>query len=181
MNKDDNNIESCRQYRKTINMIADYIIANENAVIEFGNSLEWSDLENIPEWLLWENNAIKQLVMIAGTIYFLPSIRIWIDSKKIQEVRKLIGESVFDYILHNTMVDNNQVSSLNITNVADNILSAGSAVIISCHSLRLRPWLIRTIPKPKAKLDKILAEIIMRHALSVIDQTKNELTRIEGH
>lgn len=172
MMKDDNNIENCRQYRKTINMIADYILTNESAVIEFGDSLEWSDLENIPDWLLWNDNDINQLVMIAGTIFLLPSIRIWIDSKKIQEVRKLIGESVFDYILHNTTVNNNQVSSLNITNVAENILSAGAAVIISCHSLRLRPWLIRTIPKPKGKLDKLLAEQIMKHALYVLDQTK---------
>ena len=91
----DTNVESYRKYRTTLYGIVDYILSNEKSVTEFGISLEWKDLEEIPTWLLWERNAINQLVMTAGTIFLLPSIKIWIDSKKIREVSDLVGEEVF--------------------------------------------------------------------------------------
>lgn len=165
-----NSIEQIREYRQTIYKIADFIIDNENAVAEFGNSLDWSDLESIPTWLLWEDYKIKNLVMTAGTIFLLPSIRIWIDSKKIQEVRALIGEHLFEIILQTTKIDNNQIKSLNISNIEDNLLSSGASVIISSNSMRIRPWLTNILPKPKGKLDPTLAGEIMKHTLFVISQ-----------
>jgi hypothetical protein len=165
------NIEQIREYRNTIYSITDFILENENAVVEFGNSLTWNDLETVPTWLLWEKNRITNLVMTAGTIFLLPSIRIWIDSKKIQEVRDLIGEKLFDFILETTKVDNNQIKTLNITNVKDHLLSSGASVIISSNSMRIRPWLSNVLPKSKGKLDSVLANEIMKHTIFVMHHT----------
>jgi hypothetical protein len=171
-------IENARQKRAQLQLAADYIMSNEKAVSEFGSSLEWKDLENIPTWLLWNQSEINHLVLTAGTIFLLPSIRIWIDSKKIQEIRKLIGDRVFEFLMTNTHVDNQQILSLNMTNVTDNVLSAGAAVILSSHSIRIRPWLQNSIPKPKGKLDRVLAEEIMKHALFALRHTRNESSNI---
>ncbi|MES9938955.1 MAG: hypothetical protein ABW104_04185 [Candidatus Thiodiazotropha sp. 6PLUC2] len=167
-------IDHVRQYRSTLNSIADYILTNEKSVVEFGNSLEWNDLENIPTWLLWDKNNIDHLVMTAGTIFLLPSIRIWIDSKKIREVSDLIGNDVFKFIMNNTHVNNQRISSLNITNVSENIKSAGASVLLSCYSIRLRPWLSHSLPKTKGKLNSILAQEILKHTLFVLENTKNK-------
>jgi hypothetical protein len=167
-------INNTRQKRVQLYLAADYIISNEKAVSEFGCSLEWKDLENIPEWLFWNQSEINHLILTTGTIFLLPSIRIWIDSKKIQEIRKLIGDRVFDYLMSTTHVDNQKIISLNMTNITENVLSAGAAVILSSHNLRIRPWLQSSIPKPKGKLDRVLAEEIMKHALFVLSQTRNE-------
>ncbi|MES9859458.1 MAG: hypothetical protein ABW157_11550 [Candidatus Thiodiazotropha sp. LLP2] len=174
----DTNVEYYRKYRTTLYGIVDYILSNEKSVTEFGISLEWKDLEEIPTWLLWERNAIKQLVMTAGTIFLLPSIKIWIDSKKIREVSDLVGEEVFKFILANTHVNNQKVSSLNITKVSDNLLTAGISVIYSCYSIRLRPWLTHTLPKSnaKGKLDPILANEILKHSLFVLENTTKDLS-----
>jgi hypothetical protein len=171
------NIENIRKYRNTISNIAEYMISNEKAVIEFGNSLEWIDLEMVPTWLLWEQNLINHLVMISGTIFLLPSIKIWIDSKKIQEVRTLVGDDVFDFLITNTQFDDQQVRSLSMTNVADNIISAGASVILSSYSMRIRPWLIQALPKSKGKLEQTLAQEILKHALYIIEHTKSNLNK----
>ena len=171
----DNSIEYCRQYRNTMNGIVDYILSNEKSVREFGDSLTWSDLESIPIWLLWKKSQIDHLALIAGTIFLLPSIKIWIDSKKIREVSELVGEDVFDFILSNTHVDNQRVISLNITNVKENLLSAGASVIFSCYNIRIRPWLSHTLPKSKGKLESVLANEILKHAIYVLENTRSNI------
>ncbi|MBW9268593.1 MAG: hypothetical protein K1566_03015 [Candidatus Thiodiazotropha sp. (ex. Lucinisca nassula)] len=166
------NYEAIRYYRNTIYSIADFMVTNENAVSEFGKSLKWSDLEDIPTWLLWDDKEIEQLVMTAGTIFLLPSIRIWIDGKKIQEVRELIGIELFELILNTTRIDNKMIKLLNIDNIKDNLLSAGSAVIISSSSMRIRPWISNSLPKPKGKLSPELASEIIKHTLFVVNQNR---------
>jgi hypothetical protein len=166
-----NNIEQIREYRSTIYRITEFILENENAVTEFGNSLTWEDLESVPTWLLWEKNKITNLVMTAGTIFLLPSIRLWIDSKKIQEVRELIGEQLFDFILETTKVENSSVKPINIQNVKDHLLSSGASVIISSNSMSIRPWLSNILPKTKGKLNTILANEIMKHTIFVLHHT----------
>jgi hypothetical protein len=162
------NIEQIRDYRNTIYSITEFMLENENAVVEFGNSLTWSDLESVPTWLLWDKTKITNLVMTAGTIFLLPSIRMWIDSKKIQEVRDLIGEQLFDFILKTTKVDNNHLKTINITNVKEHLLSSGASVIIASNSMRIRPWLSNILPKSKGKLDPALANEIMKHTIFVL-------------
>ena len=174
-----NDIEYARLNRRHIIQAAKYISSNEKAIAEYGDAIEWDDLEKIPSWLFWSRDRINHMVMTAGTIFLLPSIRIWIDSKRLQETRELIGDTVFDFIMSNTHVGNDKIHSLHMLNVSENIVSAGSAVIISSHSLRLRPWLINTLPKPKGKLDPILAEEIMKHTLFVLDQTRSNI--VDNH
>ena len=164
-------IEDARVKRNHIKLAADYISSNGKALAEFGTALEWNELKKIPIWVFFSQDRINHMVMTAGTIFLLPSIRIWIDSKRLQEIRALIGDVVFDFIMNNTHVENNKIHSLHLTNVAENVKAAGSAVIISSHSLRLRPWLVATLPKPKGKLDTVLAEEIMKHTLFVLEQT----------
>ncbi|MEW8206429.1 MAG: hypothetical protein AB2746_09945, partial [Candidatus Thiodiazotropha taylori] len=130
------------------------------------------DLEDIPTWLLWDDKEVEQLVMTAGTIFLLPSIRIWIDGKKIQEVRELIGIELFELILKTTKIDNKMIKLLNIDNIKDNLLAAGSAVIISSSSMRVRPWISNSIPKPKGKLGAELASEIIKHTLFVVNQNR---------
>jgi hypothetical protein len=170
-----NNIEQVRDYRHTIYSITNFILENENAVVEFGNSLDWNDLETVPTWLLWDKSKIDTLIMTAGTIFLLPSIKLWIDSKKIQEVRELIGEQLFELILQTTKVDNSQAKSMDIGSVKQHLLSAGAAVIISSNSMRIRPWLSNILPKPKGKLDYILATEIMKHTIFVIHQLNTKV------
>ncbi|MCG7920983.1 MAG: hypothetical protein N0C81_15625 [Candidatus Thiodiazotropha lotti] len=165
-------IDNIREYRKTIYSIAEFLISNENAVSEFSTVLEWSDLEYIPTWLLWDKNDINNLILTAGTIFLLPSIRIWIDGKKIQEVRELIGKELFDLIMETTKIDNNQTKTLDLDHIEESLLSAGSAVIVSSSNMRIRPWITNVIPKPKGKLDFELANEIMKHTIFVINQNQ---------
>ncbi|MCG7899733.1 MAG: hypothetical protein JAY85_14925 [Candidatus Thiodiazotropha weberae] len=165
-------LETIRDYRRTIYSIAEFMIRNKHAVSEFGNALVWSDLEHIPTWLLWDEGERYKVIMTAGTIFLLPSIRIWIDAKKIQEVRSLIGDELFDLILKTTKIDNYQIKYITLNNIQDSLSAAGSAVIISSSSMRVRPWISRAVPKPKGKLDSELAKEIMKHTIFIINQNR---------
>jgi hypothetical protein len=169
-------INQARAARYRMQQAAEFFSANEKAFSEFGDSLNWEDLENLPNWLFWKKKEISHFVLTVGTIFLLPSVRMWIDAKRIQKIRYLIGENVFEYILTHTPLDNKQNHSFNVTDVEASLLSAGAAVIISSHSLRLRPWLLRILPSPQGKLEQKLAIQILQHALRVLEQTSSQST-----
>ncbi|MEJ2622331.1 MAG: hypothetical protein P8163_19400, partial [Candidatus Thiodiazotropha sp.] len=89
------------------------------------------------------------------------------------EVRELIGEKLFDFILETTKVNSNQIKPINITNVKEHLLSSGASVIVSSNSMRVRPWLSNVLPQSKGKLDPVLANEIMKHTLFVLHHTSS--------
>jgi hypothetical protein len=167
-------IDQARQIRRQIQYASEFFTSNEKAFSEFGDSIEWDDLKSLPAWIFLNQDEIEKIVLISGTIFLLPSIRIWIDARKIQEIRLLIGDSVFDYIMTNINTNNQQVHSLDMEDVQINLRSSGAAVIISSHSLKYRPWLKDILPEPKGKLDTALASDIFEQAIRVYSQSITE-------
>jgi hypothetical protein len=167
-------VERARSKRQRLYHCVDFISSNSKACKEFGDSLNWNDCLEVPEWIYWDSNKIELLMDVCGTVFLLPIIRLWIDAKKLSCIRELLGDTLFDLILDRTPVNNNQRNLFQLNDVISSIHSSGSAVMIYSQSLRIRPWIKGMLPTPKAKLEGDLAQQILKHSLEIISLSVSE-------
>ncbi|MEJ2405401.1 MAG: hypothetical protein P8171_14090 [Candidatus Thiodiazotropha sp.] len=160
--------EHARSKRQRLYHCIDFIGSNSKAYKEFGDSLNWNDCLEVPEWVYWDRSKINLLMDVCGTVFLLPIIRLWIDARKLSSIRELLGDTLFELILDRTPVNNNQRNLFQLNDVISSIHSSGSAVMIYSQSLRMRPWITGMLPTPKAKLEGDLAKQILKHSLEII-------------
>jgi hypothetical protein len=173
---DMNGINKARKIRANLCSAVDYFISNRAALDKAGDRLEWEDFENLPEWYLWDRERFQQLVLVAGTIFLLPTINLWIEAKKINVVQTMIGKHVFEFILQYTHIENSPEQQIEMNNLMDVIKTAGASVIMSSQESRLHPWLETKIPEAKKELNRKVATELLNHTLYVLLQTDSRVT-----
>jgi hypothetical protein len=137
---------------------------------EAGDKLEWDDLEKLPEWYKWDETKIMHLVLVAGTVFLLPTIRLLIEAKKIKIIHNLISKPVYDYIMQYTHVDHLPKQQIDMEDMQSVLEAAGASVVLSSQDARLHPWLIKKIPDAKGQLNKKVAKELMNHTVFVLTQ-----------
>jgi hypothetical protein len=167
-----NGINEARQRRQIIASSVSYYLSNNDVLKIAGDCLEWDDFERLPEWFMWDEDRLHRLVLIAGTVFLLPSIRLWIEAKKIHIVQNLIGKPVYEFIMQYTQVDNSPVMQIDIENLHSLMKKAGASVILSSQESRLHPWLVAKLPEAKGQLKRKVATELMNHALFILTQTE---------
>ncbi|MET0026415.1 MAG: hypothetical protein ABW101_02160 [Candidatus Thiodiazotropha sp.] len=172
-------VYSARNHRAGLYRSLEFVASNRKAYNEFGASLRWDDFKEVPEWVFFERKTIQQLTYIAGTIFLLPMIKMWIDARKIQSISNILGEGVLETIINNTKNTSCYTISFDTDEIIHNISSSGSAVLIYSHSTRIRPWITELLPKPRAKLDSDLAKQIMNHSYIMLSLC-NEMFKSES-
>ena len=170
-------IEKARLVRERIDQASKYFQSNESALSSNGQEIEWMDLEEFPEWCNWDKQRLHRLVLIAGTVFVLPSVRLWIKSKQIQKIQSLIGKNVYDFLIKYTYKEIEPSQHAFIEEIETTLTLTGSAVILSSVEPKLVPWLQKMVPKTNYKLKKYLATELLNHALYVIKHT-NETSRL---
>ena len=126
-----NGINKARKERERIASSVNYYLSNKDALKIAGDYLEWEDFERLPEWFMWDEERVQRLVMIAGTVFLLPSIRLWIEAQKINIVQNQIGKPVYEFIMRYTQVDNSPVMQIDIEDLHSSMKKAGASVILS--------------------------------------------------
>jgi hypothetical protein len=168
-----NEIKEARDIRARLASSVKFIMSDEEAINEAGHRLEWEDLEGLPDWYMWDESKIKHLVLVAGTVFLLPTIRLWIEAKKIKQIQMLISKPVFEYIMQYTHVDHMQRQAIDMDDMSSVLEEAGASVVLSSQEKRLHPWLEPKLPKSKGRLKKKVATELMNHTVFVIEQMQN--------
>jgi hypothetical protein len=63
-------------------------------------ALPWTDLALLPDWCLWVDARRARLVRVAGALFAAPGMRLWIDAARLRAARALVGEWMFDRVMH---------------------------------------------------------------------------------
>lgn len=61
--------------------------------------LPWAVLEALPGWCCWPEPRRARLQHLAGALFCGPSLKRWIDARRVDSVRRLLGEGDFDAVL----------------------------------------------------------------------------------
>jgi hypothetical protein len=170
-------INDARSMRAILFSAVNYFLSNQSALGKAGERLEWEDFENLPEWYLWSDESLRQLVLVAGTVFLLPTIRLWIEATKINTIQRLIGKSVFDFIMQYTNIENSPEQQIEMDNLQDVINASGASVILSSQDPRLHPWLVTKLPQAKGQLNRKVATELLNHTLYVLVNTNNKSTK----
>lgn len=133
-------------------------------------ALSWSMLLEIPDWCHWPLARIEHLSLIAGSIFTAPAIRLWIESKHVEEVRSIIGKDLFDQIMAMEKMPNAVLTFPNDVDLRKSLLSAGASVLLSSIPHRhLRERLSFLLPEPSGVLPQQVAWSLLQQSLTFIE------------
>jgi hypothetical protein len=167
------NIETARKYRSDIYQASSFIVSNTNLQLQNSSEFVWDDLEQLPFWVNWNKEKLLQLVNIAGTVFMLPSIRLWLESDRIEVVQSIIGKDVYDYLLKYTYINTLDVSLENVVNIEILLETTGASVLLSTVQENVRLWIINLLPETNKIINKEIAIELLKHALYVYEVILN--------
>ncbi len=137
---------------------------------EGGNhsSLTWAALSELPDWCRWPKPELNRLILVAGALFSLPSIRLWIDAKKIREARMLIGDKTFELVMANKSVPQKCTQAASNKSVEQLFFCSGAAVLLSSADEELQPYIKTMLPAVAGKLPFDIAALLMSEALNTL-------------
>ncbi len=62
-------------------------------------AVEWRQLGELPEWCLWPADARLRLLRVTGALFAAPGMRLWIDGRRIEIARTLIGTATLARVM----------------------------------------------------------------------------------
>lgn len=167
------NIEIARRYRSDIKNACTIIISNTELVQKHSGEIVWELLEQIPLWASWDIKVINHIVNIAGTVFMLPSIRLWLESDRIEVVRSTIGKEVYEYLINYTHINTLHLSIDDVVDIEKMLQSTGASVLLSTVHESVRPWISQLLPTAQRVINKDIALELFKHTLYVYDVTNN--------
>ena len=60
---------------------------------------DWRQLAELPAWCLWPADARLRLVRVVGALFAAPGMRLWIDGRRIEIARTLIGTATLARVM----------------------------------------------------------------------------------
>ena len=61
--------------------------------------VDWAQLAELPGWCLWSAEARLRLVRVVGALFAAPGMRLWIDGRRIEIARTLIGTATLARVM----------------------------------------------------------------------------------
>lgn len=61
--------------------------------------VDWRQLAELPDWCLWPNDARLRLVRVTGALFAAPGMRLWIDGRRLEVARALIGSATLARVM----------------------------------------------------------------------------------
>ncbi len=132
------------------------------------SSLTWAALSELPDWCRWPQPELNRLILVAGALFSLPSIRLWIDAKKIREARKLIGDKTFELVMENKSVPQKCAQATSNKSVEQLFFCAGAAVLLSSTDEKLQLYVKNMLPSVAGRLPFNIATLLMSEALHTL-------------
>jgi hypothetical protein len=164
-------ITNARSYRANIERARKFYLSEKDLAFKHGNKIEWEDLEELPSWVFWETKKIDQLINIAGAIFMLPSIRLWLESERIETVQSTIGKDIYDFLLKYTYIDIEPITCEEIEDIPSILQTTGVSVLLSALKESIRPWFSGFPQAATKRISQNVAIKLLNHALFVRDNT----------
>ena len=61
--------------------------------------VDWPQLAELPAWCLWPDAARLRLVRVVGALFAAPGMRLWIDGRRLEIARTLIGTATLARVM----------------------------------------------------------------------------------
>jgi hypothetical protein len=126
-------------------------------------------LHEVPEWCHWPSVRRERLVLIAGALFVAPAMRLWIEAKRIETARTLLGAEVFEQVMAFESVPREAPPLPADEDVRELLPAAGAGVLLgSLTCARLRDWLAPLLPQPTGPLPHALAAALAADTLALM-------------
>lgn len=137
--------------------------------LETTEPVNWAMLLEVPEWCYWPPARREQLVLIAGALFAAPAMRLWIEAKRIETARTIVGADVFDRVMVHESVFREAPQLPADENVRELLLTAGAGVLLgSLAHACLRDRLASLLPRPAGTLPYAIAAMLAADALALM-------------
>ena len=128
----------------------------------------WSVLYAVPDWCFWPMPQRERLTLISGALFIAPSIRMWIDGKRIKQAKNILGERCFDLVIAHFSVPHETLQLPETDDVRELLLGGGASVLLSAANDGLRGCLASLLPQPMGSLPQNVAQPLMAGAMSIM-------------
>jgi len=135
----------------------------------------WESLELFPNWCYWPLAERNRLLMVSGALFCAPAIRLWIDARKIREVRSLIGTKTLSLVMANDAIPQTPSKLPSYENVEALLLGTGAAVLLNSSPLELHNFLDTMLPDSAGKLPIDIAHLLLSQAMEILHAINQEL------
>lgn len=146
-------------------------------VVEQG--IDWSLLTALPAWCYWPEQERNRLIAVCGALFSVPAIRLWIDARKIRQVRELIGSNTFRLVMKNETVPSEFIGSVQSEDVSKLLFSTGSSVLLGSTDKALSQYLRTLLPESAGDLPVDIAKALLTEALDILTQVHTALAETE--
>jgi len=135
--------------------------------------LDWDDLLAFPDWCLFAEAEKQSFVRVCGALLLMPSIRLWIDGRKINQIRELLGEPVFDKVLHTELdLATNYLDSIIMADAEELLIKAGATVVINDANAIAVDYIKTVVGSMSAVIPKLTAHQIVNQAYHIFYDLK---------
>jgi hypothetical protein len=133
------------------------------------DEVTWKDVENVPDWLVFEDKELDKLINICGAIFLLPNIKLWIETSRLTAIKQLLGDKIFNELI-NAEINHTKVVVNQIEDVGEFVKLSGMSVLKSsiCKNYKdlLKDWEVNE----SHKLDINLAKTFVDLSLMLINK-----------
>jgi len=133
--------------------------------------IEWSALDAVPHWCFEPPSYIGKLQLVCGAIFLAPAIRNWIEGRRIQEVRALIGPTAFAAVARSSVIT--EVSAeLEVTEEVPAALAKGGASVLlnAIENDQVKSLLALQFPMDVEAIDHEIAKGVYELSVNIVHQ-----------
>ena len=186
-----NDINIVRQ-KRALTVAAGCYIESQNHRNQDEKIIDWNRLHTLPHWCYWPEVERHRLLLLCGAMFLAPTIRLWINANQVREVRRLLGDVMFERIMDDDCIPRDPVRFILIhtDDISDMLLTAGATVLIGSTESVFHTYCMPLLPQPVGKLSPTLAQCLLRYVFHLmndksfiknkkIDDDNNQEGRVE--
>lgn len=158
-----------RQRRTRRTQAAELLAAHKWPATGPAESLTWGMLLDLPKWCYWPPSHREHLVLVVGALFAAPAMRLWIEAKRIETARAVVGADAFDRVMAHELLPHAAPQLPADEDIRELLQAAGASVLLSSlpHDC-LREGLAPLLPRPAGTLPHTVAAALTRDALALV-------------
>ena len=129
---------------------------------------DWPVLLTVPEWCFWRAEQRERLIFVSGALFVGPSMRLWIDSKRIKQARALLGERCFELVMSAPSVPQELIPLPKIDDVQTLLQSTGSSVLLGSMNSPVQRIFVGFLYESAGVLPQKVALSLKSEAMSIV-------------
>ena len=133
--------------------------------------IDWSTLDAVPLWCFESTEYINKLQLVCGANILAPTISNWIDGKRIQEVRALVGPMAFAAVARSCATTEDTTELAVTEDVPEALAKGGASVLLSSiENAEVRALLAKQFPMNVEPINHAIAKTVYEASLNIVHQ-----------